>query len=146
MLEHTGANQQNAVDTVFADTGRDNSENALDDYTVSAATLTVTKTSTVISDPVNSTTNPKMIPGAVVEYCITVANGSGAATATNVTITDPIPANTTFQSNTVYVDGNASCQNGTNTTDAPSGGNLTMGLSSITGGSTSSARFRVTVN
>src|SRR5439155_3128362 len=32
ITEDTGANQQNAVDTVFADTLRDNSENALDDY------------------------------------------------------------------------------------------------------------------
>jgi uncharacterized repeat protein (TIGR01451 family) len=146
ITEDTGANQEDAVDTVFADTGRDNSEAALDDYTVGAASLTVVKTSTVISDPINSTTNPKMIPGAVVEYCITVANAGGASTATNVSITDTMPANTTFQSNSVYVNGDSSCQNGSNTADAPSGGSLTMSLSNIAGGVTRSARFRVTVN
>src|SRR6185369_17015351 len=106
------ANQEEVVDTVFADSGRENSENALDDYTVSAANLTVVKTSTVINDPVNSTTNPKMIPGATVEYCITVANAGGAATATNVTITDTLPANTSFVNNSIFVDGDASCANG----------------------------------
>ena len=145
ITEDTGVNQEDAVDTVFADTGRDNSENALDDYTVSAANLTVLKTSTVISDPINSS-NFKMIPGAVVEYCITVANASGASTATNITVTDSIPANTTFQSNSVYLDGDGSCQNGTNTAGAPVAGTLTMPLSDIAGKSTLSARFRVTVD
>jgi uncharacterized repeat protein (TIGR01451 family) len=145
LSEDTGANQEDAVDTVFADAGRDNSENALDDYTVSAANLTVTKTSTVISDPVNSS-NYKMIPGAVVEYCITVANAAGAATATNVSISDAIPANTGFVANSVWLDGDASCQNGTNTNDAPVAGTLTMPLSDIAGNATRSARFRVTVN
>lgn len=145
ITEDTGANQQNAVDTVFADTGRDNSESALDDYTVSAATLSVTKTSAVISDPVNNTTNPKMIPGAVVEYCITVANASGAATATNVTVTDSLPANTTYVNSSIYVDGDASCANGS-LGGSQSGGVVTAPLSDIAGGATRSARFRVTVN
>jgi uncharacterized repeat protein (TIGR01451 family) len=144
ITEDTGANQEDAVDTVFADTGRDNSENALDDYTVSAATLSVVKTSTIISDPVNNTTNPKMIPGATVEYCITVAN-SGAATATNVTISDTLPANTTYVNNSIYVDGDASCANGS-LGGSQAAGVVTAPLSNITGGSTSSARFRVTVN
>ena len=145
LSQDNGANQEDAVDTVFADAGRDNSENALDDYTVSAASLTVVKTSTVISDPVNSS-NYKMIPGAVVEYCITVANASGAATATNVSISDAIPGNTTFVGNSVYLDGDASCQNGSNTADAPAAGTLTMPLSDIAGNATLSARFRVTVD
>ena len=145
LSQDNGANQEDAVDTVFADAGRDNSENALDDYTVSAASLTVVKTSTVISDPVNSS-NYKMIPGAVVEYCITVANASGAATATNVSISDAIPANTTFVGSSVYLDGDASCQNGSNTADAPVAGTLTMPLSDIAGNATLSARFRVTVD
>ena len=32
-----------------------------------------------------------MIPGAVVEYCIAVANASGSATADGVTISDDVP-------------------------------------------------------
>lgn len=79
----------NGVETIFADTGRDNSEAAGDDYTVGAAALTVNKISRVISDGV-STTNPKAIPGAVVEYCIIVENGAGAATATSVGVSDDL--------------------------------------------------------
>ena len=54
------------------------------------ATLTVTKLSTVVSDPVNGTSNPKNIPGAVVEYCILMQN-PGSGTATNLVGNDNIP-------------------------------------------------------
>lgn len=55
------------------------------------AVLGVTKVSTLISDPTNGTTNPRAIPGAVMEYCILVQN-PGSAAATNVIGTDTIPA------------------------------------------------------
>lgn len=68
--------------------------------TVASATLTVTaplsaaKTATTISDPVNGTTNPKAIPGAIVEYTITISNPTGSALDNDtVVITDAIPAN-----------------------------------------------------
>lgn len=58
------------------------------------ANLSVTKVSTVVSDGV-SATNPKAIPAAIMRYCILVSN-AGSATATNVSITDAIPANITY--------------------------------------------------
>lgn len=59
------------------------------------AVLGVTKVSTLISDPTNGTTNPRAIPGAVIEYCILVQN-PGSGTATNVVGTDTIPASVTY--------------------------------------------------
>ena len=59
------------------------------------AVLGVTKVSTLISDPTNGTTNPRAIPGAVMEYCILVQN-PGSGTATNVVGTDTIPAALTY--------------------------------------------------
>jgi uncharacterized repeat protein (TIGR01451 family) len=60
-------------------------------------TLIVTKTSTVVSDPVNGTTNPKLIPGAVVRYTISVTNtGRGVVDPATLVMTDPLPANLTF--------------------------------------------------
>ncbi|MFM9977582.1 MAG: hypothetical protein ACKVOP_06000 [Sphingomonadaceae bacterium] len=57
------------------------------------AELTMTKVSSVISDPVNGTANPKLIPGAVVEYTILVTNvGNGPVDANTVVVTDPLPA------------------------------------------------------
>lgn len=57
------------------------------------ANLTMTKTSAVVSDPVNGSVNPKLIPGTVVRYTITVTNaGTGPVDASTVVITDPLPA------------------------------------------------------
>jgi uncharacterized repeat protein (TIGR01451 family) len=54
--------------------------------------LTILKTSTVLSDPVNNTTNPKRIPQAIVRYDITTTNsGPGVVDANTLVITDPIP-------------------------------------------------------
>ena len=64
------------------------------------ATLNVTKISSVISDPVNGTTDPKAIPGATMQYCILISN-PGSATAGTVVATDTIPANLSFQTGTM---------------------------------------------
>lgn len=76
------------VQNVFADTDENNTETADDNYVVEAAVLAVAKLSRVVSDPINGVSpNAKAIPGAIVEYCITVDN-SGLADASNVAITD----------------------------------------------------------
>lgn len=55
------------------------------------ATITVTKLSTVISDPFNGASNPKRIPGAVIEYSVAPANsGTGSPDANSVYITDVV--------------------------------------------------------
>lgn len=148
--------QTNSVmDTVFADgTGvtdgnRDAAHSDDDDFTVSTATLTVTKTSTVISDPVNGTSSPKLIPGAVVEYCIAVQNAAGGASASTVTVSDVLPANLTFTTGSIRLDGTltgATCN-----ADGTAGGTFASGtvsgtLSTIAAGSGRTLVFRATVN
>lgn len=55
--------------------------------------LTVVKLSTVVSDPVNGTTNPKAIPGAIVEYQLIFTNPESNQIDNNTIIaTDVIPA------------------------------------------------------
>jgi hypothetical protein len=101
LTETAGADTVGSVDIVFADgqgsatagsedIARDAKYSALSDFEIAAAALTVTKSSAVISDPTNSTTNPKAIPGAVVEYTITISNAAGASTATSVTFSDSL--------------------------------------------------------
>lgn len=94
--ETAGADTPGAVDIVFGDAGRDATEVAADQYAVSSAALSVRKTSAVVDDPFNGATNPKAIPGAHVEYAIAISN-SGAAAATGLQISDPLPANTAFR-------------------------------------------------
>lgn len=56
--------------------------------------LTATKVSAVYSDPLNGTTDPKLIPGGFVTYTITVANpGIVAVDGNTVVVTDPTAAN-----------------------------------------------------
>jgi uncharacterized repeat protein (TIGR01451 family) len=149
-----GANTA-GMDTVLADTAGsddaaiDGRHSARDDYTVAAPVLTVTKISRVISDPINGTTNPKMIPGATVEYCITVANAAAGAPANNVVITDPLPAQTTYVAAFgVFEGGTVSagvCSGGT-ATGTFATPTVTGNLGSVAAGATETVYFRVTIN
>lgn len=61
------------------------------------AQLDVTKVSSIISDPVNGNSNAKAIPGATIEYLITVSNsGTDPADADSVVIWDDGPADAKF--------------------------------------------------
>jgi hypothetical protein len=61
------------------------------------ANLTMIKSSLIVSDPVNGTTNPLAIPGALINYAITVANtGTLSVTSSSIFIDDPLPATVTF--------------------------------------------------
>jgi uncharacterized repeat protein (TIGR01451 family) len=163
--EHTdtaGANTA-GIDTVLADLGTPNDDGAnegdhsdMDSYVVAAADLSVAKTSTVISDPVNGTTNPKAVPGAVVEYCITVSNAAGAALATNVVINDdytPEDASLDFLPDAygavedIMIDGDGSCAGGTGVDKSYTTGTTVVNnaLSDVPAGTTRSLRFRVTI-
>jgi len=64
---------------------------------VQPAELTMSKTMQVISDPLNNASNPKAIPGAVVEYTLQITNdGEGAADSDSITITDKLATGTDF--------------------------------------------------
>ncbi len=155
--ETVGANTA-GVDTVFADAAgatdaaRDGLISARDDYTVAAPVLTVVKTSKIISDPLNGTTNPKMIPGASVEYCIQVANGAGGATATSPSITDVVPTQTAYDA-TFGIKINGTITGGVCNADGAVGGTYTTGtttvagtLNNLAGGASGTLYFRVTIN
>ena len=65
-------------------------------FSVATAAISLSKTSSAVSDPINGTTNPKMIPGGIVRYCLLVSN-AGPMSASNIILTDSIPANLTYQ-------------------------------------------------
>ena len=145
-----------AMDTVFADTtangnvASDGASFAENDYTVLAAALTAVKTSKIISDPINGSTNPKMIPGATVEYCIAVSNGAGSATATSVALSDPLPAQTTYLA-AFGIKVNGTVTAGACNADGVAGGSFASNtvsgtLSNVAAGATSTLVFRVTIN
>ncbi len=129
LTETSGANTS-GVDTVFADdTGtddanRDAAHSARDAYRVASAVLSVTKTATLICDPVNGTTNPKNIPGAVIRWTVTVSNAAGAASATLSQVQDALSANTTFDPDLITgAGGAAACENSAGGTGTPENAN-----------------------
>lgn len=57
--------------------------------------LTIVKLMLVRSDPVNGSSNPKAIPGAIVEYQLVLTNpSSNAVDADTLVVTDPLPDRT----------------------------------------------------
>lgn len=101
--QSTGTNDKNVVDTVYADAagpagGTDDAQydgkhSAMATFTVVTATVTVTKSSSIFSDPTGSfAPYAKAIPGATVEYTIVIKNEGGSSTAQSVAITDTLPA------------------------------------------------------
>jgi uncharacterized repeat protein (TIGR01451 family) len=149
------ADNPTTVQNVFRDDAGDNGD-ALrngrhadtERFLVQVASLTVTKTSVVISDPVNGATNPKAIPGARVRYTITVTN-SGSTAAASIVLTDAIPTNTTYFAGSITVNGVAQ-------TDATDGDDAEVAAGVLTGrvstiptsgvGNPSTVVFDVTVN
>ena len=98
--ETAGANT-GGVDVVFADiagsaagdTARDGDHSVSATYTIGSSILSVAKIVTLLCDPYNGNTNPKNIPGAVVQYAITITNAAGAgASATLSQVTDALSA------------------------------------------------------
>lgn len=151
----TSSTNTSGVDTVLADgagasdAANDGAFSAKDDFKVSAAALSVLKTSRVVSDPVSGTSNPKAIPGATIEYCISVANATGSAVATNIAVNDPLPANVTYVASSILLNGTVT--GSTCNADGTSGGTfasntVTGTLADIAAGVTRTLVFRATIN
>ena len=85
------ANTDLGVENVFADTDNDGVESQTDGFNVQSAELTVTKSYVVIDDGLGLATNSGLaIPGATVEYTISVVNASTTTAADDVVISDVI--------------------------------------------------------
>jgi len=111
LVATVGADSPTTEDIVFADTAtanlniaRDGMSRAFDSYVVSTATVSMVKSSVVLTDPINLLVTPKAIPGATVQYCIVVSN-AGPQTATNVNVSDFVPANVTYVPGSLTVGG-----------------------------------------
>lgn len=163
---------QNTVQIVFADgtltpssPKGDNIESVNDAVTLAIANLgngggtgdsdtsgNFTKTSAVISDPINGTNNPKAIPGATVEYTITITN-SGSGDASNVIISDLVPTTTTFKAGTIkwtehggsettLTDGGGDDAGDYNVTEA---GKVTVNIGTLAANETDTIKFSVEI-
>ena len=114
--DDSGSADTAGVDIVFGDAvGADDPDQANPDgyhssrsvYRIASATMAAVKASTVLCDPINLGSNPKAIPGARVQWTITV-NNTGGTQADNVVITDHIMQ---FTTDVTFFSGSASATN-----------------------------------
>jgi uncharacterized repeat protein (TIGR01451 family) len=111
ITEEAGPENPAVMETVFADTAAngDVAQNGTvtDDgaFQVVSADVTITKTESLISDPINGNgADRRHIPGAIVEYTVTVTNAATSTLpATALTISDVLQADVTFNPDTYGV-------------------------------------------
>lgn len=156
-LAESGANAEDTAEVVFADGDGDATGDiaydgkhsgtaatgALCTVTVSNPALTVNKTVAAVSDPTGSAF---AIPGATVTYQIVVTNGTGGAVS-GVTLSDPIPAGTTYVGESVTYNGDGTV---TDAADADNvtvgGGTITVTIGNLAIGASATITFQVTIN
>lgn len=98
LVESPGADDPLLVENVFAnasgaDGGGNATESEADGFQAVTADLQVTKAYAVVSDPFGS---GKAVPGAIIEYTITLDNTAGNADAEDISISDLVDPNVTF--------------------------------------------------
>lgn len=116
--------------------------------------LTLVKSSSVLSDPHNGTTNPKRVPGALLEYALVLGN-TGTRPVTDVVIGLPVPAQGRYVPGSIAIDGVAEDDDasGADETD-PNGadhdlstpGAVTLRLPEVAAGASVRAVFRYTLD
>ena len=126
-------------DAVVGATGANGSDKGF--YLVSAATVAFVKSATIV-DPFGGS---KAVPGATITYTL-VATVSGTGTLSNLAVSDPIPAATTYVPASLTAQGAAV----TDTADADIGefasGAITVRYGSVAGGQTRTTIFKVKIN
>ncbi len=66
-------------------------------FTLAKVNLVLLKSLFTLSDPINGASDPRAIPGALVEYTVLVTNqGAGASDVDSIRLADALPANTTL--------------------------------------------------
>lgn len=155
------AGNTTGVDTVLVDSASTQGD-AVNNGTVqvdptlqaTAKPLSSMRMITIISDPVNGTTKPRYIPGAVVEYCIAVSNASDTKSITDLTIEETLGANQTFDSTFGIYQGGTVTNGVCDTTGSAGGsqggsfdaGKVSATLGSIAPSASKTIRYRTTID
>lgn len=158
LTENPGVDDPTLIESVFADAGNDGLEQDEDSYEIVSAALEITKVATVFSDPFSS---GKALPGAVIEYVITIDNTTGSADATGMTLTDLIQIADVVLQNGVYNAGasNVSFNAGASFCDADDAvdtdadgcsydigtGDLSITVPNVAAGTSTTVRFQVLI-
>jgi uncharacterized repeat protein (TIGR01451 family) len=150
-LVATAATGSGSAGTVFVGQGAGGSDaivgattataNGSGFYAVAAASVSLVKSASV-ADPFGGTSH---VPGSTITYTL-VATVGGSGSLSNLTLTDTMPAGTTYQAGSLTLGGAAL----SDAADADSGevvsGNLTVRLGTVAAGTTRTVTFKVKVD
>jgi len=137
-------NANDTVETVVINA----TASAQGEYIITAAQVSVTKTVSVVSDPTGAVAPlAKAIPGATLEYTITVEN-TGTVDIESVKLSDPIPTNTAYVAGSTKLDGVAQTDAAGPTSPMAAGTGLDLGIITKAGGADPDkvVTFQVTIN
>jgi uncharacterized repeat protein (TIGR01451 family) len=136
-------------DTIFADGSgatdgsRDAAFSATDDFVVLTATLSAAKTSQIVSGDFGT---GAAIPGATIEYCVAVTNAAGGAAASNITISDTLPAEVSYDSGFGVKVGGADCSTPGAGNGSEAGGVVSGSIANLPAGTTQTLIFRAVID
>lgn len=88
----TDTANQSTFDAVFTAAGQQTSQSVTRTFTLTVnPPVSVSRATSLVSDPVNGATNPKAIPGAILQFAITVSNaGTGAVGTDSMFLSDAL--------------------------------------------------------
>ena len=135
------------IDAVVGVTQASDVANGTYEVNANPVDVNIVKSAQVISDGAGCVTAPcSPIPGATIRYTLQV-NVTGVGTANNLVITDPIPINTTYVSESMNLNSASLTDSGV---DADAGNfsanTVTVNLGNVSGAVTHSITFDVTIN
>ncbi len=136
-------------DTIFADGAgasdgsRDAAFSATDDFVIFTATLSATKTSQIVSGDFGT---GAAIPGATIEYCVAVTTAAGGAAASNLTISDTLPGEVSYDSSYGVKVGGADCNTPGASNGSEAAGVVSGSIASLPAGTTQTLIFRAVID
>jgi len=105
------------------------------------SSVTLAKSATVL-DPFGGS---ETVPGAVVTYRL-VASVSGSAAVDNLVVTDPVPANTTYENGSMRLDGATLTDAGDADAGEADATTVTVDLGTVAGGTDHTITFQVKID
>jgi hypothetical protein len=157
LAESPGVDDPTIIESVFADAGNDGLQADQDGYEIISADLVITKIAAVISDPFSS---GKALPGAIIEYTVTIDNTAGSSSATGVVITDVIQfadvdfqddvyngntSNVSFDAGASFCDADLADANVDGCSYDVATGNLIIAVPDVTAGASMTVQFQVLI-
>ncbi|WP_430414869.1 hypothetical protein [Parasphingorhabdus sp.] len=127
-------------DAVVGSTGADAEDSGF--FLIEAAEVTLVKSATIV-DPFGGS---EPVPGAVITYQL-VATTVGTGSLADLGVTDIVPENTTYTSETITLDGAPLTDDSTDTDVGSFDGTaIAVGLGTVPGGQTRTITFQVTID